>query len=98
MNAVVMEATLPFGLLGVLLVIGFLIWLARSRSGTLTRECPSCKKRMRGDASVCPHCQRESTPWTLHDGVWWRRDETGRWEYRKSQGDGGAKWVRSEGV
>lgn len=22
-------------------------------------ECPHCKERMRRDASVCPHCQRE---------------------------------------
>ena len=89
------EATVPFGLLGVLIVVGGLIWLARSRSSTgPNRECPHCKKRLRGDASVCPHCQRESEPWTLKDGVWWRRDEAGEWEYRKPTGDGGARWVK----
>jgi len=38
---------------------------------TATRECPHCKETMRRDASVCPHCQRESKPWTFHDDRWW---------------------------
>ena len=29
---------------------------------------------MRWDASVCPHCQRESIPWRLHEGRWWYRE------------------------
>jgi hypothetical protein len=28
------------------------------RSGR-TGECPFCKERMRSDATVCPHCQRD---------------------------------------
>lgn len=35
------------------------------------RDCPHCKEPMRRDASVCPHCQRDSEPWTLHEGRWW---------------------------
>lgn len=86
------ESVVPFGILGIAIVVGFLIWLARSRNSTINRECPYCKKRLRGDASVCPHCQRESTPWTLKDGVWWRQDDAGGWEYRQTTGDGGARW------
>jgi hypothetical protein len=26
---------------------------------------------MRRDASVCPHCQRESEAWIYHDDRWW---------------------------
>lgn len=46
---------------------------------TATRECPSCKSQIRPDASVCPHCQRESEPWTKNDDVWWMKGETGEW-------------------
>src|SRR2546422_2304697 len=35
------------------------------------RECPFCKEGMRRDASVCPHCRRESSPWRYEDGRWW---------------------------
>lgn len=44
----------------------------------VTRECPHCKSAIRPDASVCPHCQRESAPWKLHNNIWWR-DEAGSW-------------------
>lgn len=30
--------------------------------GPQYRECPNCKERMRADASVCPHCQRDVEP------------------------------------
>jgi len=46
---------------------------------TLTRECPHCKSAIRPDATVCPHCRRESEPWTLHENTWWRHDEGGAW-------------------
>jgi predicted amidophosphoribosyltransferase len=92
------QATIPFGLLGVLIVVGFLVWLARSRSPLLMRECPYCKKRLRGDASVCPHCQRESVAWVEHEGYWWRQDQAGQWEYLRTDGslraDGG-QWMKS---
>lgn len=34
------------------------------------RECPHCKEQMRRDASVCPHCQRDSDAWVFHEGRW----------------------------
>jgi uncharacterized paraquat-inducible protein A len=37
----------------------------------LHRECPHCKESMRCDASVCPHCRRESPAWRYSDGQWW---------------------------
>jgi hypothetical protein len=44
------------------------------------RECPHCKEPMRRDASVCPHCQRDSEAWTYNDGAWWlNRDDTWLW-------------------
>lgn len=45
----------------------------------ITRECPSCKAGIRPDASVCPHCQQESEPWTWNDHVWWKKDESEEW-------------------
>jgi hypothetical protein len=45
------------------------------------RECPWCKEAMKRDASVCPHCQRESTAWTFHDGRWWTTDAQGEWVF-----------------
>ena len=39
----VAAATVPFGLVGVLIVVGFLIWLLRTRSPMVTRECPHCR-------------------------------------------------------
>lgn len=56
--------------------------------GQALRECPYCKTAIRRDASVCPHCQRESEAWTFHKGKWWVRrkdgwywlnDQTGEW-------------------
>lgn len=53
-----------------------------------TRECPHCKSAIRRDASVCPHCRRESEAWTHHKGYWWVKrpsgyvyldERTGRW-------------------
>ena len=45
------------------------------------RECPHCKEQMRRDASVCPHCQRDSQPWTQNGGYWWRPADDGSWLY-----------------
>jgi hypothetical protein len=48
----------------------------------LYRECPHCKEPMRRDASVCPHCRNESSPWRFHDGRWWfRESEDAPWEW-----------------
>lgn len=41
------------------------------------RECPYCKEAMRRDASVCPHCRRESLAWEFDDGRWWTHDPAG---------------------
>lgn len=45
-----------------------------------TRECPFCKTEIHPDASVCPHCQRESEPWTENDGYWWKKGASNEWE------------------
>ena len=37
----------------------------------VVRECPFCKEEIRRDASVCPHCRRESPAWDYRDGRWW---------------------------
>jgi hypothetical protein len=52
-----------FGVFG-LLYVG----LAKPRGESLgrhMRECPWCLEPMRADATVCPHCQRESQPGTF---------------------------------
>jgi len=49
------------------------------------RECPHCKEPMRRDASVCPHCQRDSQPWTLNEGFWWKPADDGSWLYLDEQ-------------
>jgi hypothetical protein len=43
------------------------------------RECPHCKKAMRRDASVCPHCRQESPGWTFNEGRWWTHNDAGAW-------------------
>ena len=45
------------------------------------RECPDCKEDMRRDASVCPHCRRESQAWTQNEGFWWKPADDGTWLY-----------------
>jgi hypothetical protein len=57
-----------------------------------TRECPHCKERMRRDASVCPHCQRDSDPWTFHDGFWWVKRDSGDYYYDETKNE----WIRFE--
>jgi hypothetical protein len=59
-------------------------WYERKRAELLAtqthRECPHCKEQMRRDASVCPHCQRDSDAWTLHEGRWWTKvDDNWYW-------------------
>ena len=45
----------------------------------LYRGCPSCRERMRRDASVCPHCRSATEPWTFHGGHWWVARKEGRY-------------------
>jgi hypothetical protein len=59
-------------------------WYEKKRAELLAtrthRVCPHCKERMRRDASACPHCQRDSQAWTLHEGRWWTNvDGTWYW-------------------
>lgn len=64
--------------LGFLLgIIGIIISLFLKPSTEGTRECPHCKERMKVDASVCPHCHRESPPWVWRDGSWFVTNENG---------------------
>jgi hypothetical protein len=50
------------------------------------RECPHCKEPMRRDASVCPHCRNDSTPWEFHDAHWWYREsQQEQWRYLDEQ-------------
>lgn len=58
-------------------------------SGPMRRECPHCREFMRRDASVCPHCQRDSEAWAKQDGRWWRFQD-GSWRYLDEQTD---RWV-----
>jgi hypothetical protein len=41
------------------------------------RICPQCRETMQRDASVCPHCRRESKAWTYEGGRWWTTDSAG---------------------
>lgn len=52
---------------------------ARSQAAHQTRECPFCRSNIRADASVCPHCRRESDPWEMRDGRWWAKGDDGEW-------------------
>jgi len=45
--------------------------LKQAADAALYRECPYCREPMRRDASVCPHCRRESEAWTRRDEAWW---------------------------
>jgi ribosomal protein L7/L12 len=57
-----------------------------------TRLCPHCGEAMARDAGTCSHCQRESTPWVLSDGIWWLENE-GAWFWLDEPS---GAWVRSE--
>ena len=43
----------------------------------LTRWCPHCRSVMPREASICPDCKQDSTPWVLHSEVWWTKTEDG---------------------
>lgn len=57
-----------------------------------TRECPHCREQMRRDASTCPHCQKDSQPWSFHEGYWWAKTETGMFYLDEDKNE----WVRSD--
>ena len=61
----------------------------RAALATANRECPFCREAMRRDASVCPHCGRDSDAWIYDEGQWrarsgkaWFRfvEASGEWE------------------
>jgi len=59
---------------------------------SMYRECPSCKESMRRDASVCPHCRTESSPWQWDGERWWHDGSSGRFwldEARK-------QWIKDD--
>jgi hypothetical protein len=60
---------------------------AISPSGLMYRECPHCKEQMRRDASVCPHCQRDSDPWSKDGDRWWQLQDGERryWDEQTQQ-------------
>lgn len=64
------------GWLGVL-AVAVLPPLEGPAGPSVHRECPHCRELMRRDASVCPHCQRESEAWAWHDGHWWVQRSSG---------------------
>jgi hypothetical protein len=70
--------------LGALGLIVVLVATPSGRQSAWRRECPHCKEPMRRDASVCPHCRRESQPWRLHEGRWWVEKPEG-WYYLDDQ-------------
>jgi hypothetical protein len=77
-----------------LILVVLIMWLDRHAArNTFSRECPHCRELMRGEASVCPHCQRESEAWQQDGGFWWRQSEAG-WEYLDS-GAWPGRWRRS---
>lgn len=57
-----------------------------------TRECPHCREPMRRDASTCPHCQKDSEPWTFHEGHWWAKTKAGMYYLDEDKNE----WMKSE--
>lgn len=55
------------------------------------RQCPHCMEQMHRDASVCPHCRRESQAWTLDNGVWWLEIDGG-WCWLDELSNDWVKW------
>lgn len=45
----------------------------------IAKNCEHCRSLIPPDASVCPQCRRDVTPWTFHDGTWWQ-GSAGNWQ------------------
>jgi hypothetical protein len=43
----------------------------------IARACPHCMLQIHAQAVLCPFCKRESTPWMIREGVWWKAAEEG---------------------
>jgi predicted amidophosphoribosyltransferase len=52
--------------------------VAQTKAREGMRECPHCREWMKRNASVCPHCQRESKAWFQHEGRWWVKGDDGQ--------------------
>jgi len=59
----------------------------RAALATATRECPFCKEEMRRDASVCPHCRRDSEAWIYEEGQWRARSGNAWFALVESRGE-----------
>jgi hypothetical protein len=68
----------PLGLILVLFLKPTDAAKTRTKAKEGMRECPHCREWMKREASVCPHCQRESPAWVLHEGRLWTKDADGR--------------------
>ena len=75
--------TFLFGWFGVLAVLFATRTPAKPRAsvGPRRRPCPECGAEIAATAGTCASCGAASTPWTLHGGHWWSRDERGEWRY-----------------
>jgi len=61
------------------------------KSNESRRQCPHCQEAMRRDASVCPHCRRESPAWNFQNGLWWTNAQ-GDWYWLDEPRGAWVKW------
>jgi hypothetical protein len=48
------------------------------------RACPHCNAEMVATAPICLRCRKESDPWKLHHGHWWKRENGVVYQYNPS--------------
>lgn len=56
-----------------------------------TRPCPACSRSIQRTVGICPHCKTASDAWVLHEGHWWRVDESGASLWLTDAGE----WIRA---
>ena len=49
---------------------------------------------MSREASACPHCGAESSPWLPHAGVWWAQTKDGDWQWLDEKGNNSWRWYK----
>jgi hypothetical protein len=76
-------AGLTVGLVGGLLTGAYLDRSRECRQALQApkRTCPKCRDHMPREATTCPFCWRDSTPWTFHAGFWWVRTRPTGWQW-----------------